>query len=126
MTCKDCIYYEACNLARYHTDLKIKICSIDTENCKRFKDRSKFIELPCKVGDIIYQPVITPVKKIVSEYDVVSFKVYKNTTFVNLKLRKGKIFGSLSRFVDDIGVVLFFTREEAEQALRERNENRSD
>lgn len=44
MTCKDCLHNEM----RYgtHTD--------DSPACCDFKDKSRFIELPCKVGDTAY------------------------------------------------------------------------
>ena len=41
MTCKDCIYYDVCD------DYILTFC-------RGFKDKSRFIELPCKVGDTVY------------------------------------------------------------------------
>lgn len=40
MTCKDCIHNEVC--CGTHTD--------DSPTCCDFKDKSRFIELPCNVG----------------------------------------------------------------------------
>lgn len=40
MTCKKCIHYDVCGESIF--------------TCGQFKDKSKFIELPCKVGDEIY------------------------------------------------------------------------
>lgn len=45
MTCKDCIHYEVC-CDEYEL--------AHAENCNNFKDKSKYIELPCKVGDTLY------------------------------------------------------------------------
>ena len=47
MTCKDCIHYEACD---FHFNLK----EYPPDNCTLFKDKSRFIELPCKVGTKVY------------------------------------------------------------------------
>ena len=44
-TCKDCIHYDICLGA--FGDWLPKICD-------SFKDKSKFIELPCSIGDITY------------------------------------------------------------------------
>ena len=46
MTCKDCAHYEVCKiepkLVGFNANGKIR-------ECDHFKDKSKFIELPCKV-----------------------------------------------------------------------------
>ena len=46
MTCKDCIHYEVC-CDEYEL--------AHAENCNNFKDKSKYIELPCKIGDAVYR-----------------------------------------------------------------------
>lgn len=45
MTCKDCIHCDVC---------QYKELPIIAEQCVDFKDKSKYIELPCKVGDEIW------------------------------------------------------------------------
>lgn len=53
MTCKDCFHYSACKSQipkSYWQDDYI-------DGCKHFKDKNKIIELPCKVGDTIYEIV---------------------------------------------------------------------
>lgn len=51
MTCKDCAHYEVCKiepkLVGFNVNGKIR-------ECDHFKDKSKFIELPCKVGDTVF------------------------------------------------------------------------
>lgn len=50
MTCKDCIHYGLCE-----TKGNAEIFVRGIENiCGYFKDKSKYIELPCKVGDKVY------------------------------------------------------------------------
>ena len=46
-TCKDCLHNEACDI--YAGDLN----KDGAEKCVCFKDRNRFIELPCKVKNLI-------------------------------------------------------------------------
>lgn len=56
-TCKYCIHYDPCSAK----PLTPKFCGTnnncgDMENlCDMFKDKSKFIELPCSIGDTVYK-----------------------------------------------------------------------
>lgn len=56
MTCKDCIHSDVCRYKFFH--LSENHYTLDSKNveyvCKCFKDKSKCIELPCKVGDVVY------------------------------------------------------------------------
>lgn len=49
MTCNDCLHVKICQKARIMDP---------THNyaieCNDFKDRSRFVELPCKIGDTVY------------------------------------------------------------------------
>ena len=47
-TCEDCVHYKLCN----DSDLNGGDINV-TEQCEYFKDNSKFIELPCRIGDYI-------------------------------------------------------------------------
>lgn len=60
-TCKDCLHVEACS-GYLPTDLDKDVWDLCREGradeipdieerCSIFKDRSRFIELPCKIGD---------------------------------------------------------------------------
>ena len=46
MTCKECIHYEVCGFEWCDSE--------DLAFCKDFKEKSRIVELPCKVGDLIY------------------------------------------------------------------------
>lgn len=85
MTCKDCVNYEVC----------FKTSADNREHCEHFQDKSKFIELPCKIGDKVF---------IVGRHH--------HETYINT-----------GRFrisdVEKIGKTVFITKEEAEQALKE-------
>jgi hypothetical protein len=49
VTCKDCIHYERCD-----TIFDGLLSNRDNEPCYQFDDKSRYIELPCKVGDTMY------------------------------------------------------------------------
>ena len=40
MNCKDCLHYEVC-------------CSNGSAECEWFKDKSEWVHLPCKNGDVL-------------------------------------------------------------------------
>ena len=46
-SCKDCMHEEVCNI---FLDC---LNEYDAEKCVYFKDRNRFVELPCKVKDLI-------------------------------------------------------------------------
>lgn len=46
-TCKDCLHVDVCK------KMMVEAPEVH-EPCQYFKDRSKFVELPCKVGDVFY------------------------------------------------------------------------
>ena len=58
MTCKDCIHYEVCKNKNIKNPKGCNENIADLNNietmCTDFKDESKYIELPCKVGDTVY------------------------------------------------------------------------
>lgn len=43
-SCKDCVYYDVC--------FKTQVDEMGW--CDNYKDKSKFIELPCEVGDTVW------------------------------------------------------------------------
>ena len=100
-SCKDCIHYEFCCAGKSGLP--------DYVNCKYFKDRNRFVELPCKVGDTVF--VVNGFKEI-EEFEVDYYVVEKNVISVGM--------------VDDGEYeieTVFLTREEAERALKERENN---
>lgn len=46
MNCKDCLHCDVCPMGL--------MCEESTGVCDVFKDKSRFIELPCNVGDVVY------------------------------------------------------------------------
>ena len=128
MTCKDCLHYEACN--NTYNNLRTDIgwdTNFDDEDyamtyCDNFTDRFEWVHLPCKIGDTIYKLWYGPchlgethpdsygcdgcydecdIKKVITEYKVPSLR------FIIDELMNGSC-------------VYYFTREEAEKALEEK------
>ena len=123
-SCKDCIHQEAC----------FDWCrgfELEPKKCKHFKDKSRFVELPCKVGDVVYaifytgtpsQPSIYKSK--VNEIVIVdSSEPYYNQPFIVLDVRlcDTLIRCKTSLGISDFNKTVFLTREEAEKVLEERN-----
>ena len=76
---------------------------------------------PCKVGDTVYE--ITG-RKTVSAYKVRAIRVGLFSLFIEWDIVEGFVWQSLSGInADEIGKTVFLTREEAERALKERENN---
>lgn len=97
VNCKECLHLDVCKSRDVFGDMSA---------CEHFKDRSRFVELPCKVGDTVF--VVNGFKEI-EEFEVDYYVVEKNVISVGM--------------VDDGEYeveTVFLTREEAERALKER------
>lgn len=81
-TCADCIHYESCCDWTSKDVIDMTSNAINEgviEECKHFKDKSRFIELPCAVGDTVYcvyyekviQGTVRLIRPFVSKDDVV-------------------------------------------------------
>ena len=109
MTCKDCIHYEACH-DMYYEEHATRHFDPEKHNaekeCGYFKDRSRFVELPCKLGDTVYY--------FNSDGEIYSQKVSGFiVNFVGILVDSDVMFDSHL-----MGDRFFSTREEAEQALK--------
>lgn len=119
-TCKDCIHYEVCKTEKGSTVfyreglLSSTYNQVDKICGALFKDRSRFVELPCKVGDTVYEIVKRKVSgkwtpKIVSR------------VVEQIEICDGGIIGFRCGTTIWISAAsAFLTREEAEQALKEK------
>ena len=105
-SCKECIHYKICVVRHELSGGKGEI--IRVLECENFKDRSRFVELPCKEDDVIFcnnsAGVIIPQK-------VTGFIIRASGTYVETDMLIHE---------SAIGDFVFLTREEAEQALKER------
>ena len=77
--------------------------------------------LPCKAGDRLYE--VTG-RKTVSVYKVRAIRAELFGLFIEWDIVEGFVWQSLSGInADEIGKTVFLTREEAERALKERENN---
>ena len=116
-TCKDCLHFDVCEAVRGRPDLVGKnSLRIAEKHCpyNSFSDKSEWVHLPCKVGDVVYcyEPCFgsdhNPKLKVV-EKEIVELKTIAT------------VFG-LNFDIDSIGKTIFLTREEAEKALDKQRE----
>ena len=101
MTCKDCIHSDVC---------KWNCLPPLAEQCEDFKDKSRYIEILCKVGDTVYQINATPYGGEVYELEI-----------FDVSLIKGKPYYETEEIDFDntaIGESIFLTREGAEAKLK--------
>ena len=121
MTCKDCIHFESCKkLYETHGEG----LSGDSFVCDSFKDQSRFVELPCKVGDTVYfNNVHLRYGKVIAIYIDASGGMFDLDITTNIATATGyEHFINKDYTFEDIGKRLFLTKESAEQALKEREE----
>lgn len=104
--CEDCVHGQLCMWRAFPQD--------PTEHCQFFKDKSLFVELPCKVGDVVYT---TNCSKVVPR--VVKEICYNNKgityTSVLANNKESKYWFSSTT----IGKTVFLTKEDAEKKLKE-------
>lgn len=107
-SCKDCLCFDVCSIADVMGE---DYC------CPDCKDRTLFIELPCKVGDTVY---------LIKNHNIYERKVtriiFDPRTIIQLMAKDYVCYAShIGR--NDFGKTVFLTREEAERALKERENN---
>ena len=131
--CTDCVHYELCLhqekfliehnrkdlIRRYGFGLS------EPEICCNFRDRSRFVELPCKVGDTVYfNNVHLRYARVIAIYIDASGGMFDLDITTNIATATGyEHFINKDYTFEDIGRRLFLNREEAEQALKERENN---
>jgi len=131
-TCKDCLHVDVCcsylstayNKYKLATpDFKL-LKNIECDECQHYKDRSRFVELPCRVGDTVYfNNVHLRYGKVIAIYIDASGGMFDLDIFTNIETVAGyEHFINKDYTFEDIGKRLFLTKEAAEQALKEREE----
>lgn len=125
MTCKNCIHFEMClkkcGKSKAFAETVDEEYFSHADKCDYFKDKSRYIELPCKVGTTLYflynspyadKPDLTP-------------RIYKTTDWHFEVDKTGIVINtddihSFNKVYDYyLGKTVFLTREEAERALKE-------
>lgn len=110
--------------------LKIEPCEMNSHHCRMIleklaeyedlEEQGLLVRLPCKIGDTVYrvnagakQPIIPMT---VSE---IHFLCYKNERAVRFDAIGKEDMGESCYRLEDIGKIVFLTREEAEKKLEE-------
>ena len=108
-TCKDCIHRELCNVHGY----------IDADECACFKDKSRYIELPCAVGDKVYK-IWNAGKhgKSVAEFVLTSISQISRGVWVFKYSKCQEPCISYQGNLEYIGKTVFLTKEDAEKVLK--------
>ena len=129
MTCRDCLHLDACKdlLEAMGYTVDGDGDSAD-ERCDQYQDKSRFVELPCKIGDVVYSLYRWWRK----EDGIVPYQITNLTITQNKKgewkkkyramwLVDGKTRDRALDFgFDEIGKTAFLTREAAEAAIKEK------
>ena len=115
MTCKDCVHYKICKEdIELHHDFYdcLEVDGVE-KHCEYFKPKSRFVELPCEVGQTVYfigklTQQIVPSKVFSISYNEGGFHLFcANYLIVTV--------------TEQLGKTVFLTKEEAENALSERS-----
>lgn len=136
MMCKDCYHCDVCHLRIFlnmdYDEVKDKPITEMEKSCEYFKDKSRIIELPCKVGSFVYADtrlfcsdcLREEVRKL--DYiccNVVNVRYDKNMkSLIYLRPLYRRDFNSHYHiFVSSsaIGTTVFLTVQEAESKLKE-------
>lgn len=111
--CKDCIHYELCGVFDY----------ISPDECGFYTDRSRFVELPCKVGDTLYTLVTgSRIREwIVTDITFSSYSIVEMVITADSKDNDGTDHMKFGKHY--LNHTVFLSRAAAEQALKERERN---
>lgn len=102
MTCKDCVHYEVCR-------------SSDNEpfdECNHFKSKSRFVELPCEVGQTVYFVGVLTQQIVPSK----TMSILYNNGGFHILCENGLVVTA----TEQLGKTVFLSKEDAEKALKER------
>lgn len=113
-TCAECVHVDVCeDITRHKLSPErakelLPILRNNGKICDHFKDRSRFVELPIKPGEKVF-------------YFDTDGRIYESTVTQMVYGATGFLIDSDVMFNSNlIGERFFLTREEAEQALKER------
>lgn len=142
-TCKECLHNGVCSLWRAAEGQDASNYTAGG-GCREFLDQARFAEVPCKYGDTVW--CVSKTK--VVEATAFSTTVYKDELEVDLEFQcdtdcdncpfadwsqsycgewscSGE-YGETMVKASDFGKWIFLTREEAEEALKKMQEERTD
>ena len=98
--CIDCLHYT--------------ICCDTISGCPFYTDRSEWVHLPCNIGDVFFRTI--PWRNTIDECTVSSLTQKADKSW-KIRLTSGIFRTTFEITTNDIGKIVFLTREEAEKAL---------
>ena len=109
--CRDCIHYDVCGF---------EWCDSEALTfCKDFKNKSRFVELACKVGQLVFEPY----RDFINVYEITTIRLSKYGLFFNWRLYNSGVYSNVNGFSErEINKTVFLTKEQAEAKLKELNE----
>lgn len=123
-TCNDCISYGVCNEHWLGSGNMPNLCS-EEFLCEHFKDRNRFIELPCKVGDTVYYLATKYDKQghrkvaiDIVEKGIVDSIILGQTMIPHIVVCNKDNVWTTYDSKSDFGKTVFLTKQEAEKALK--------
>ena len=119
MICKDCIHWKACRNTAYEYAGEDAASAYDEDSCckhfaeicENFADKSEWVHLPCKVGDVIY--CFAPC------FDADHRPRLKVVEREIIRLKTTLTVSGLISDIDNIGKTVFLTRYVVEKALKD-------
>lgn len=125
MTCENCIHYDLCNALEMNG-----LSKVHPKQCGFFNEKSRYIELPCTVGQTVYviygEKVIPGTVRLIRPFISKDSLVFKGNIICQLD---GFIEGTKEEaelyvvFITPYGIerVAYLSKEEAEKALAKRS-----
>lgn len=130
--CKDCVHYGVCRFsvgvdepvdlyAFHYGSEEMDIYNRAEYNCSDFKDKNNLVELPCKIGDIVYGVVwwdnetkYRIVTAEVKSFDIGDYGLVVDT-YPNKEDGRPLSFGEIGKWV-------FLTKEDAQKEIQRQKE----
>ena len=121
--CENCIKYDVCRYSKAFDPRNVWA----NGNCPKFKDESRFVELPCNVGDTVYYFSHRPfnlslLPNTIYKADVVRIVTTRLGTSVVIQIHNDYGCTEVPQ-ISDFGKTVFLTKEEAEEKLKELKDN---
>ena len=116
--CENCVHDQVCEMIGTGTLMG---------TCSEYKDKSLFVELPCKVGDKVYRIwSVGKHGKSIAEFVVTNVsQIMENIWVIRYQKQAKSLYSTPTRYqcnLTDIGKTVFLTKAEAERKLREVGE----
>ena len=115
--CENCISQNVCRW--WENGMGKNLNCTDEVVCPEYKDKSLFVELPCKVGDEVYLIEFGKVQK--GRINEINISASGNVVVLDLFFRSIVLRRNRAIYFTQFSNTIFLTKEEAEKKLKENN-----